>query len=693
MSNSPGTTKQMGTAMIGSFFRKKGERPQSFLGALVRDVTGNTLAIMAIALIPLAGMVGGGIDLSRLYLVKTRLQHACDAGALAGRKAQGGGQWSQNSYAPRTTANQFFNANFVTGSYGAQNLQSNYTEDAGKVTGVASATVPLTLVKVITASTMTTVDLSVRCDAEMRLPNTDVMFVLDVTGSMASTLPGDTQSKISALKTSVKCFYEVLAKLNTTASCATGNPSGGVGSQVQVRFGFVPYDTNVNVGRLLPTEFLADNWTYQTRERTTVYGTFLSWSGTTVRNAQAWPAYADDPTIPTVDINKNQTCTLPAIPGDVYAINGDPASWPDQETATQWRVYMPANQRNYQRTSTTSGNTKTCKIQYRDRQLERLAFYSRSTASATGAIPFRAWTYKPVSVNVAPLKAGSGVNWNNSMTMNIGNSYSDVDVPWAGCIAERPTVRQASYTPIPAGAKDLDIDLVPTAADVTTQWGPALPSIIYPRKDSYTNSGSYSLNEITTFNQTYTSSDNNCTTEAKKLQEWPSTTDFETYVDSLTPGANTYHDIGVLWGARLMSPTGIFASENAVASLGGEIQRHMIFMTDGEACTGTTNYTAYGSIWYDRAQTDPSVVPTTGCGTTGTQTEQVNARTAALCTAIKNKNITLWVIWFGASNPTIEAQLTSCASPSRFYTAGNSAQLQTTFASIANQIAQLRLTG
>ena len=63
------------------------------MGALARDVRGNTMAIMAATLIPLAGLVGGGIDISRMYIVKTRLQHACDAGALAGRKAMGGGAW------------------------------------------------------------------------------------------------------------------------------------------------------------------------------------------------------------------------------------------------------------------------------------------------------------------------------------------------------------------------------------------------------------------------------------------------------------------------------------------------------------------------------------------------------------------------------------------------------------------------
>jgi hypothetical protein len=50
------------------------------------------------------------------------------------------------------------------------------------------------------------------------------------------------------------------------------------------------------------------------------------------------------------------------------------------------------------------------------------------------------------------------------------------------------------------------------------------------------------------------------------------------------------------------------------------------------------------------------------------------------------------VIWFGASNTTIEGMLTNCATSGRFFAARNSADLQNTFKSIADQISALRLT-
>ena len=141
-----------------------------------------------------------------------------------------------------------------------------------------------------------------------------------------------------------------------------------------------------------------------------------------------------------------------------------------------------------------------------------------------------------------------------------------------------------------------------------------------------------------------------------------------------------------------MSPTGIFGSENAFTPQGGEIQRNLIFMTDGDPCTSIGNYQAYGVAWFDRRQTSATVAPTDGCTTSGTLTQQVNARTVALCSAIKNKNITLWVVTFGSVASSTVTRLTACASPDRYFSASNAADLQSTFASIANQISQLRLT-
>lgn len=585
-------------------------RRAGFLSRLRADEAGNTLALAAAALLPLIGLVGGGVDMSRMYIVKTRLQHACDAGALAGRKAMGAGVWNFDNYAAREAAEDFFDANIQADPYGATGLTRSFTENAGKVIGTASATVPMTLMRIFGNESQM---LSVSCDAEMRLPNTDVMFVLDVTGSMGDRPSGDSQTKIQSLRVAVKCFYEIVARLDSDANCTTGAPSGGTGDQVQIRFGFVPYATNVNVGRLLPTNYMADSWNYQTRRRV----------GTDWGN---WSTY-----------------------GYTYSsYNGSCSGAPSDTAETQYRAEKIYYNRNYY-----------CRYDRR------------------GRAP--SWEYDQLPVDVGLLK--NGTQWRASFDWPIADDGGNKTIGWDGCIEERQTVQTTDFTPIPAGAKDLDIDLVPTG-DSSTQWGPALPDLIYTRK---TGVGNWDRARVSSTTDNYTNASSYfCPTPARKLQSWTDASGFDSYVNSLTPSGNTFHDIGLLWGARLLSPTGLFSSENEYASEGGEIERHLIFMTDGDTVTASSNYTAYGIPWYDRRQTTST--------SNDALDEQVDLRFAALCTAVKNKNITLWVISFGSVSSDTVTRLSNCATSGRYFHATNAATIQQTFRSIADEISQLRLT-
>src|SRR3954464_907306 len=130
--------------------RHSGTEAKGFLRSLLLDARANTLALMAMALIPLAGMVGGGVDISRMYIVKTRLQHACDAGALAGRKAMGAGTWAQSGSIdgvqqtnyPLKIAQRYFDGNFDRTAYGGTSPAPEFLETGGKVSGTASVSLP-----------------------------------------------------------------------------------------------------------------------------------------------------------------------------------------------------------------------------------------------------------------------------------------------------------------------------------------------------------------------------------------------------------------------------------------------------------------------------------------------------------------------------------------------------------------------
>jgi Flp pilus assembly protein TadG len=638
---------------------------------------------MGMAVIPLAGLVGGAVDVSRLYLTKTRLQQACDAGALAGRKVMGGGAWNANSNAATTVAVNFFDANFQNGAYGTTGRTRAFTESSGKVTGTASAVVPMTIMKIFRQSART---LNVTCDAEMALPNTDVMFVLDVTGSMDEVIPGDTSRKIDGMHRAVKCFYEVLAKLDTTENCGS-TPSGGTSSQVQIRFGFVPYSTNVNVGKLLPTSYFANSWTYQSRVARFTTPYYVANPATNLVTYETYGSnisrsrcrdYGDNEAFGSFNPNPEGTpLNAGTAPSATTLTTYERYSWGGNTTPTNWP---------------NDGQDKQC-----------IRRKTVATTTYTTKYSFTDWTYRPEPVSVTNFVADNPVtiatSWNGYV--DTAGTYDLVELPqvagatglttassrWDGCVEERPTVQGVTdFDPIPSAAYDLDIDLVPTSGNANSLWGPVWNDLHYSRRTS--GGGSYSYSNRTNVTNNYTNdSTYSCAPEGRLLASWTDATAFESYVDTLQPTANTYHDIGLLWGARLMSPTGIFAAQNATTPNGGTIERHLIFMTDGTAVADDFNQTAYGVAWFDRRQTNPASAPTNAELVT-----QIQERMQGLCMAVRNKNITLWVIYFGAVSSGDATRMQACATPGKYYAASNNTQLATIFSSIAAQISQLRLT-
>ena len=66
-------------------------------------------------------MIGSGVDMSRAYMAKTRLQSACDAAALAGRRIMSNDTMTD---AVRNEATRFFNFNFRQGLYDTDRLHA-----------------------------------------------------------------------------------------------------------------------------------------------------------------------------------------------------------------------------------------------------------------------------------------------------------------------------------------------------------------------------------------------------------------------------------------------------------------------------------------------------------------------------------------------------------------------------------------
>src|ERR1043165_5622001 len=140
--------------MFGFGRRKAADSPRGrgFLTRLARDSRGNTLALVGAALIPLAAMIGSGVDMSRAYMAKTRLQTACDAAALAGRRVM---QNDTLTTSVTTEATRFFNYNFNQGQYGPAAFTPVVTRPAtGTVRVTASTTIPTTVMRMFGFTTL-----------------------------------------------------------------------------------------------------------------------------------------------------------------------------------------------------------------------------------------------------------------------------------------------------------------------------------------------------------------------------------------------------------------------------------------------------------------------------------------------------------------------------------------------------------
>jgi hypothetical protein len=115
---------------------------------------------------------------------------------------------------------------------------------------------------------------------------------------------------------------------------------------------------------------------------------------------------------------------------------------------------------------------------------------------------------------------------------------------------------------------------------------------------------------------------------------------------------------------------------------GMPVNRHIIFMTDGQLEPSTTVYSAYGVETNDRRVTGSS----SGDG----QYESHLQRFRMICNAAKGLNVSIWVIAFGT---TLSNDMRDCASnANQASTSANRDQLIARFRQIGNQIGALRLT-
>ncbi len=689
----------------------KSKKKQGFLARLRSDISGNTLPFIAAAVFPVTGMIGAGVDFSRAYLSKTRLQQACDAGALAARKYKVGSTLDANTLAK---ANAFFSNNFPSGAFQTYDITFTPTVNAaGEVVGTAAAKMPNTFLKIFGIQKH---DINVACDAKLEIGNTDVALVLDVTGSMASSLPGGSGTRIEALRASLKTFYSTLGP--------------GSSSEGRIRYSLVPYNTTVNVGKSLPSSALIggsgpDTWVYQTRVANMtkrIYATSPAplplpnetfSTSLTVTNCAK---YGNNQAF-----NQVLGSGVPAVSfagGPNPTLSGGPAPATEYADSVNNNATTTADW-GWSGASDTSGNARTCR---RKKTRYVVLGYEQSTTTP--------WTYRAAPIEVSNLVSGASVNIFTGNSVPAGqyvttpgqyNLYDLANSPgstitsgtssvnWRGCIEEVDTVDtitgSTSISSLPSGAFDLDMDNVPSG-DATT-WRPAWEDMSYYR-DGVADNTSGSKVVLDDTGATYATF---CPVNAaRRLMEYssisaaptdnPSTsfnestlTSFDAYVDSLTPEGYTIHDVGFVWGARMIANAGIFGADNPNSWNGQPVARHIIFMTDGAMNVRRRDYNSTGIN-----ELDQRVAPE---GTSNTTLNTIhNRRLRIACEQAKARNITVWTIAFGEDtnsdgliNSADFPDLLGCAtSANHFFTATNTTALNNAYQTIASSISELRLT-
>ncbi len=528
---------------------------QAGLRRLIRDEGGNTFVIVAAAVIPLMGVVGGGLDLARAHLAKSRLSQACDAAALAGRRAM----TNDDVETAKPEATKFFNYNFPQGYMETTAFTPAITKpERGTIQIAVNTSVPTTIMKIFNSQSL---PISVTCQATQNFDNIDIVLVLDTTGSMAQNIDGDmvgdgdSTSKMAALRRAVMGLYDELQSAQTELA-AQG---------LRLRYGIVPYSSAVNVGKLIYAKnpgYMATSWTYQSR----------------------------------VGVGYN----------------------------------------------------------------------------SSGAY---VWNYKPVTYDVTNYLAGG------TLTAPTGANGANVNFTWAGCIEERETTASITSTTspdsIPASAKDLDIDLIPN--DNATRWKAYLADPWSGTRNVYA-SPVYGRNTDAESNSGW-SPQRACPREAKRLGAM-TRSEMENYVNSLYSDGGTYHDNGMRWGLRFISPTGIFGTDNPSTFGGRPVKRYIIFMTDGIMDTGSTIYGSYGIEWLNKRITG-------GFTSDADQVGRHKQRFLMMCNAAKAKEVSIYSIVF-ASAP--EDTLSECASNDDQYKYVETAsELEDTFKEIGKNIGALRL--
>lgn len=212
---------------------------------LLLDSRGNTIPIVATALVPMLGVIGASVDIGAAYMVKSQLRAAVDAAVLAGGTVMG------DTDKRNQEIDKYFKANFPDGYMRTTLTRFDITPEQAPNPADADL-VNLRLEAEITFPTfflhifgdkLASLDLEAKAEVATgkKLNSLEAILVLDNTYSMSSSTGG--QTRIRALREAAKTFVDTVY-------------AGDADTHSNIAIGVIPYTTTVNVGWLLKKQYV-----------------------------------------------------------------------------------------------------------------------------------------------------------------------------------------------------------------------------------------------------------------------------------------------------------------------------------------------------------------------------------------------------------------------------------------------------
>ncbi len=246
------------------------------------------------------------------------------------------------------------------------------------------------------------------------------------------------------------------------------------------------------------------------------------------------------------------------------------------------------------------------------------------------------------------------------------------------CVEERSSSDQSGTgTGITIGSAVTQADIDTVGGADRYRWQP------YDTGATTGESGIYA--NLTTF----------CPRPARRLSTFASESAFQTALEdavgsageSDAVGGYTNHDLGLMWGMRFLSGSGMFAADNPDtwdATADGvtnpvRVDRHIVFLTDGDMTADSANYSSYG-------------IPNARRRLSGGSDEEAKHRARFLnaCSRARTMGFTIWVIALDTAAGGNEVK--PCATDDAHYFQSDGSNLDDIFDLIGKGIGKLRLT-